>query len=124
MNKIFELIKENSSNEDYVIGDALLELFPIDFIKPSEIGGASVRVCGEENDKLNYDLINAIKGVEELVSDNKIVFSNKSQREMIDSHGLMRLRTEPEYVDRLLVVPSTIQNVWDIVCSHYSIPEC
>lgn len=124
MNKIFELIKDYSSNEDYVIGDALLELFPIDFIKPSEIGGASVRICGEETDQLDYDLINAIKGVVELVSENKIVFSNKRDRDMIGSYGLMLLRTEPEHVDRLLVVPSTSQNVWDIVCSHYSIPEC
>lgn len=124
MNNIFELIKDNSSNEDYVIGDALLELFPIDYIKPSEIGGASVRICGEETGQLDYDLINAIKGVEELVSENKIVFSNINQRDMIGSHGLMRLRTEPEHVDRLLVVPSATQNVWDIVCSHYSVPEC
>ena len=64
MNKIFELIKENSSNEDYVVGDALLKLFPIDFIKPSELGGASVRICCEESAQLDYDIINAIKGVE------------------------------------------------------------
>ena len=124
MNKIFELIKENSSNEEYVVGDALLELFPIDFIKPSELGGASVRICCEETAQLDYDIINAIKGVEELISENKIIFSNKNAREMIGSHGPMLLRTDPEHVDRLIVVPTASPSTWDIVSSHYSVCEC
>ena len=121
---MFELIKENSSNEDYVVGDALLELFPIDFIKPSELGGASVRICCEENAQLDYDIINAIKGVEELISENKIKFSNKSARKIICSNGLMLLRTDPEHFDRLIVVPTASPSIWDVVSSHYSICEC
>lgn len=124
MNNIFELIRYNSSNENYVIGDALLELFPIDYIKPSELGGASVRVCCENNAQIDYDIINTVKEVEDLISESKIVLSNKCGRNMIGSHGLMQLRTEIEHVDRVLFVPSIAQNIWDVICSHYSVPVC
>lgn len=123
MDNIFELIKINSSNEDYVIGDALLDLLPIDFIKPSELGGTSVRVCCEINEQLENDLRDVFMQVEELISNNKISFSKYSNREMIGSFGLMRLRTETEHIDRLVTIPSSY-NVWDVLRSHYTAPEC
>lgn len=123
MSNIFEMIKNHSSNEEYVIGDALMELFPIEYLKPSELNGASVRICCEETKQLDNDIITVINDIEELISENKISFSNKFEQNMIGSHGIMQPANGCIYSDRVLEVPSMVPNVWDIICSHYTIPE-
>lgn len=123
MNKIFDLIKSNFSNEEYVIGDAFLELLPIDFIKPSELGGGNVKICSEIDGQLENDFRNMFLQVEELISNNNISLSKHNDREMIGSFGLMRFRIAPEHVERLIIVP-TNYNVWEVLSSHYTVSEC
>lgn len=123
MNKILELLKLNSSNEDYVIGDALLEFLPIDYIKPSELGGSSVRVCSEEDEQLVKDFVNTFEQIEELISNNDISFSKKTDREIIGSTCIMHFEAEPKHEDRIIKI-QTILNVWDVISSHYITPGC
>lgn len=123
MNKIFDLIKSNSSNEEYVIGDAFLELLPIDFIKPSELGSGNVKICGEIDEQIDNDFRNMFLQVEELISNNYISLSKHNDREMIGSFGLMRFRIAPEHVERLIIIPTT-HDVWEVLSSHYTVSEC
>lgn len=123
MNEIFELIKRNSSNEEYVIGDAFLELLPIDFIRPSGLGSGNVKVCSEIGKLLDEDFCTMFSQVEELISNNNISFSKLNAREMIGSFGPMRLRTDPEHVEKFIKVRTT-NDVWEVLSSHYTVSEC
>lgn len=120
MNNILTILAQNCTNEEYVIGDALLELIPVDFIKPSELGGSSVRICCEEDTQLETNIVYAFLQIAELISSNKIIISEKKKRDMIGSYGLMRLKTDPKHVDRLITIPTTF-DVWDVLSSHYTI---
>lgn len=77
MNSILNLLAQNSANEEYAIGEALLELLHLDFIRPSEIGSASIKICGEDSNQVDTDFINAFKLIEELISDDEILFLQK-----------------------------------------------
>lgn len=118
MNDLFELIKLNSSNEEYTIGDAFLELFPIDFFKPSELGGSSVLICSEEDEQLIRDLSLVFAHIADLISDKKIFFSQKYNKDIIGSYGMMHPMTDPMHVERQISIRTHL-NVWDIMCSHY-----
>ncbi len=119
MANLQDLIAQNSSNEDYLIGDVLLELLPIDFIKPSELGGTSVRICYEDSKQLENEFISAFKQIEELITNGTIHFSKTYNKDIIGSFGLMRLRTSPSHSDRLISIPTSL-DVWEVICSHYS----
>lgn len=120
MNRILNLISQNSANDEYVIGEALLEILPIDFIKPSEMGGASIRICGENNNQVETDFINAFKHIEELIFEDKIQVSQKVDKNIIGSFGIMLPRLSTPHVDRLISIP-TVLDVWDVLSTHYSI---
>lgn len=120
MNNVLKLLAQNSANEEYVIGEALLELLHLDFIRPSEIGGASIKICGEDNNQVDTDFINAFKQIEELISDDKIQVLLKNEKDIIGSFGIMRPRISLPHVERLISIPTDL-NVWDILSSHYSI---
>ncbi len=120
MNNILNLLAQNSANEGYVIGEALLELLPLDFIRPSEIGGASIKICGEDSNQIDTDFINAFKQIEGLISDDKIQVLLKIEKDIIGSFEIMRPRTSVPHVERLISIPTDL-NIWDILSSRYSI---
>lgn len=120
-NKLFELIKENSSNEDYVIGDVLLELFPIDFLRENDSRNDAITICYEKTPENLIAIINAVQEVIRLIVDNRIIFKSKSDKKQIGSFSMPGLGYN-NFVETTEYV-QTHENVWDIIASHYSVPE-
>jgi hypothetical protein len=119
--KLFELIKTNSSNKDYRIGDALLELFPIDYIKKNSSQNDAISICCEKNQQNEVAIINAIQYTIELISENAIILKSSSNVEQIGSMPMPGLGYNKsieftEYVQ-------TNYNIWDIISGHFSVPE-
>ena len=104
IDKIFELIKANSFNEDYVIGNALIELYPIDQIVNSDLGNSNVKICYENNPKNRMEIINSILHVITLAEDNEVILSKTHDYAKIGGIGLMRIRTGSEYIEELITM--------------------
>lgn len=120
-NKIFELIKVNSSNEDYLIGNMLLELFPIDFLRENNSRNDAITICYEKNQENLIAITNAIQEVIRLIVDGKILFKSKSDKKQIGSFSMLGLGYN-NFVETTEYT-QTYENVWDIIASHYSVPE-
>lgn len=119
--KLFELIKVNSSNEDYLIGNVLLELFPIDFLRENNLRNDAITICYEKTSENLIAIINAIQEVIRLIVDNKIIFKSQSDKKQIGCFPMPGLSYN-NFVETTEYV-QTCENVWDIIASHYSVPE-
>lgn len=119
-NKIYDLIKVNSSNEEYLIGDALIELYPIDFIKESTHGSNSIVICFENAASIWNDISNSIQHVMTLIDDGKISQTHVSEKDQIGTPIEMRRNIAPFHVQQLMIF-QTNKNVWNIIRSHYTI---
>lgn len=119
-NKIYDLIKVNASNEEYLIGDALIELYPIDFIKESMYGTNSIVICLEDVASIWNDIAATIQHVITLIEDGMIAQTHISEKDQIGTSIEMRRNIAPFHVQQLMVF-QTHENVWNIIRSHYTI---
>ena len=121
-NKLLELIKVNSTNQEYTLGDALKELFPIDFIKEG-YEESIITLCAIDDKSIWKDIQQSIMDALTLLSDNQIEVSTKLTTNCIGSEiSIMRLASEPRYVQTTMVIPGWRPDgfsVWDIVRSHF-----
>lgn len=113
---LLNIIKENSTNMDFCLGDALMSAFPIDLMKKSSYFTDGFDLCCEPDETIRLDIVNAINQVK-IWENERIITPVKICQK--DQFGMLHYLPQNNSIQKLAHTCSNY-DVWETICTHYA----